>query len=123
MPAASLARAWDTGIDLGVAAGVADVPPISPELVLVSPDLRARALALLPDRSPDGWIPPPYVPPSPVPLVLVPPVAIDEPHDEPGLVLSASLYALESVAHAAVMGGVLVTFTAVFAIVADLIHP
>jgi len=30
---------------------------ISPELVLVCPELRARALAMLPDRDPDGYIP------------------------------------------------------------------
>jgi hypothetical protein len=30
---------------------------LSPELVLVSPDLAASARAALPDRDPDGWIP------------------------------------------------------------------
>ena len=30
---------------------------ISPELVLVCPELRARVLATLPDRDPDGFIP------------------------------------------------------------------
>ena len=34
---------------------------LSPELALVCPDLRAAALAALPDRDPDGWEPQAWV--------------------------------------------------------------
>ena len=30
---------------------------MTPELALVCPELRARALAALPERNPDGWLP------------------------------------------------------------------
>ena len=36
---------------------------LSPELALVCPDLRAAALAALPERDPDGWEPPAWVEP------------------------------------------------------------
>ena len=128
--AVSLAAAWETEVELGATAGDADVPSISPELVLVSPDLRERALAKLPDRSPDGWIPPPYVPRLVRPrvaLALVEPAAVaveaDPDRRDPSVLLSAVLYALESAAHAAIMGGALVTLTVVLAILADVLHP
>jgi hypothetical protein len=97
-------------------------PSLSPELVLVSPDLRERALALLPDRSPDGWIPPPYAPP-PLALVRVPVVPDDLPpeHERP-LSVRAALYAFESATQAAVLGGGLVAVTATLAMLADLLH-
>ena len=37
---------------------------LTPELALVCPDLRAAALAALPDRDPDGWVPPAWVVPA-----------------------------------------------------------
>jgi hypothetical protein len=33
--------------------------PVSPELALVCPELRAVAIAALPDRDPDAWLRPP----------------------------------------------------------------
>lgn len=36
---------------------------LSPELALVCPDLRAAALAALPERDPDGWVPTPWAAP------------------------------------------------------------
>ena len=80
-------------------------PSLSPELVLVSPDLRASALALLPERSPDGWIPPPNRPP-PLTLVRVPVAPAELPLGrERLLAVRAALYAFDSATQAAVLGG------------------
>ena len=97
-------------------------PSLSPELVLVSPDLRASALALLPERSPDGWIPPPYRPP-PLTLVRVPvaPAEIPLGRERP-FAVRAALYAFDSATQAAVLGGGLVAVTATLAMLADLLH-
>ena len=49
----------DEAVDFAVADGAAAVPePISPELALVCPELRQRAIEALPDRDPDGFVPP-----------------------------------------------------------------
>ena len=49
-----------------LAVGGEEPEPISPELVLVCAELRRRALAALPDRDPDGFVP------RPAPLRTVP---------------------------------------------------
>ena len=54
MPCPSVARsAPKTSLDV-----------ISPELVLVCPELRALALALLPERDPEGFLPAPWTRPA-----------------------------------------------------------
>lgn len=46
---------------------------ISPELALVCPELRAEALARLPDRDPDGFVPAPVpAEPEPAPVTALP---------------------------------------------------
>jgi len=107
-----------------------DSEAISPELVLVCPELRSRALAQLPDRDPDGWIPPRFstpatrVPPTaPVPAVeLVEVEATPVPLHGRALVVAAAAYAAQSATSAAVMGAKIVAGTAALAGLADLLH-
>ena len=137
VPATALAWAGEAEADDAWAGRAAAGPSISPELVLVDPDLREVAVALLPDRAQDGWIPPPYVPP-PAPSLAVPsalgPPALVRPAGPPAatgesdprhppLALSVAVYTLESAAHAALLGGVIVALMAAFAVAADVLHP
>jgi len=113
--------------------GVVDVPSISPELVLVDPDLREVALALLADRPQDGWMPPPYVPPSPAAL----PAARTASHTEtlaaaldpdadpqrPQVFYAVVAYTLASFANAALLGGVIVAILTGLGVLAEVLHP
>jgi hypothetical protein len=109
---------------------------VSPELVLVSPDLRQAALALLPERDPDGWRPRPYsLPPALVlPVPDETPILVEQhgagelvalPASPTGrtLVLAAAVYAGQSVVGAALAGGALVGATVALAGLADVLHP
>lgn len=72
-------------------------PRLSPELVLVSPDLRERALASLPVRDPEALF---HVAHRPQ---LVPSA---EPH--PPLPLAVAAYAAEALVLGAIRGGVMI---------------
>jgi hypothetical protein len=76
--------------------------PLSPELVLVSPDLRERALGSLPDLDPDALF---VIPPRPAPS---PPV---EPRPE-RLPVALAAYTAEAVVWGALRG------VAMFAVIA-----
>ena len=108
-----------------------DSEAISPELVLVCPELRSRALAQLPDRHPDGWIPPRFstIPAAPVPTTApAPPDELVEAEATPiplrgrALVVAAAAYAAQSATSAAVMGAKIVAGTAALAGLADVLH-
>jgi hypothetical protein len=75
---------------------VAVAPRLSPELVLVSPDLRERAVASLPARDPDALF---RVVPRPQPPRVEP---------QPPLPLAVAAYAAEAVVFGAIRGGVMV---------------
>ena len=60
--------------------GVAVAHEISPELVLVCPELRAHALTLLPTLDPDELF---AVEPAPAPIPQPPRLALVEPEPEP----------------------------------------
>jgi hypothetical protein len=84
--------------------------PISPELVLVSPDLRAEALASLAEPDPDALF---RVPPRAQPrLVLVPP-----PEPRPALPVAVAAYFAEALFLGAVRGAAMVAAIAVAAFV------
>jgi len=139
-PATAIAWAGETdGVGDGAAAVVVDLRRISPELVLVSPELRGAALALLPERDPDGWIPRPYTPPRAPVVELVaetePPPPPSNPADVAGelvvvpsatgraLAAAAVVYTGQSILGAAIAGAGLVTATVALAGLADIVHP
>ena len=137
-PATAFAWAWETDDeDGGGSVDVVDLGRASPELVLVSPDLRRAALALLPERDPDGWIPRPYpVPPAAIGLLQDETPILAEPRDGTGelvgmhasptgraLVAAAVVYAGQCVVGAALAGGALVGATVALAGLADVLHP
>jgi hypothetical protein len=79
--------------------------PISPELALVSPELRTLAIATLPDRDPDGFLP------RRRPLYLVEVLDIDDAAVQPppegrrhGVVIAAAAYLAVEAAQIAVVG-------------------
>jgi hypothetical protein len=147
--AATVARPWEiVEPDGGASNVVVDLSWLSPELVLVSPDLRDAALALLPDRELDGWIPPPYRPPpaarEPAPDGRQSPpsaVAVASPAVAPipvaprasasdapllsrrALALAAAAYAGQSLVGALATGAALLAATAALAVLADVLHP
>lgn len=73
---------------------------LSPELVLVSPDLRERALASLPVRDPDALF---RVVPRPQPMPVEP---------QPPLPLAVAAYAAEAVVLGAIRGCAMVAVVA-----------
>lgn len=87
---------------------------ISPELALVCPELRDEAIAGLPDRDPNGFLPPPSRAPVPHLIVEVPdpPVRPRQPSAVSRVALAASAYlaveAARTVAYAAGLTGGLV---------------
>ena len=82
---------------------------VSPELALVCPELRERALALLPERDPDGWIPRRLVLAAPPP---------PEQRTYP-LVVAAGAYALGSSARVALLGVKVAATLAALTVVAE----
>lgn len=108
-----------------------DAEAISPELVLVCPELRSRALAQLPDRDPDGWIPPRFSTTPAVPVRATAPMPLDElveveatpiPLRGRSLMVAAAAYAAQSATSAAVTGAKIVAGTAALAGLADVLH-
>lgn len=105
-----------------MAAAVAEV--ISPELVLVCPELRAAALAALPARDPDGWLERPVTPAEWPEYRLMRSLAVEgdaEPGWSPPLPVAVVAYTLQratkvTVEMAAFLGGI----AALLAIVAVL---
>ena len=107
--------------------GAAVAHPISPELVLVSPELREHALALLPAIDPDALFVVEPAPATPAPrptqerprLVLVEPPAPEpapaEPERRTWLPLALAVYTTEALFLGAVRG---VALTAVIALLA-----
>ena len=105
--------------------GVAAAQPLSPELVLVCPELRERALAQLPPRDPDALFAvdrplagQPVGRPRPVdaqPPPLQPPPPRPRPH--PPLPVAVAVYATEALLFGAVRGAALVTAIGVAAYV------
>ena len=127
--------------------GFHDELQISPELALVCPELRARALAQLPDRDPDGWIPRRFSEPWPAvaaPLSLVvepsmgdassaaavapprmPEVATSEfARALTGITLlaAASVYFLRSVAESVIFGVKFVAVATAVVLSAEILH-
>jgi len=100
--------------------GVAAAQPLSPELVLVCPELRERALAQLPPRDPDALfaVDPRLIrPPAerPRPVADQPPAPRPRPH--PPLPVAVAAYATEALLFGAVRGAALVTAIGVAAYV------
>jgi hypothetical protein len=135
-PATAIAWPWETDDpDDGSSAEVIDLHRVTPELVLVCPELREAALALLPDRDPDGWIPRRIAPPAPIelPRVEAPPARAGNdagdvyslPPTPTGraLILAAGVYTGQSLVGAAIAGGALVGATVALAGLADVLHP
>src|SRR5262245_58882555 len=94
--------------------------PISPELVLVCPELREQALAAMPTRDPDA-----FLKPKPRPVVeLLDPVEEAEPQTTPfrGLTLAAVSYAALETGRAAAFGVLATAAVAGLAMLATLPH-
>ena len=93
--------------------GVAVAHPVSPELVLVCPELRAQALELLPALDPDALF---EVAPRPAAKVveLRPPVALAEERRRAGPV-AVAVYVAEALALGALRGAALIAAIAAIA--------
>jgi hypothetical protein len=100
--------------------GVAAAQPLSPELVLVCPELRERALAQLAPRDPAALF---DVEPLPVPRrverprLLLPPPPTPRPEPRHPLPVAVAAYATEALLVGAVRGAALVSAIGVAAYV------
>jgi hypothetical protein len=98
--------------------GLAVAHPISPELALVCPELRERALALLPPLDPDALF---DVEPRPARPTMTPPrllvVKPPAPRPRPPLPVAVAAYATEALLFGAVRGAALITAVGVAAYV------
>ena len=131
----------ETESDVGVGAvGLGDAEPISPELVLVCPELRAQALLRLPERAPDAWIPrrlslaPPMsaLPPHAAAEETSPPAGPGHGHEDVvmeaealrgrSLVVPAAAYFFQSASSAALVGAKLVGVMILLVGLADVLH-
>ena len=98
--------------------GLAVAHPITPELALVCPELRERALALLPPLDPDALFdvdPNPAAPTVEPPRLLV--VQPRTPPPRPPLPVAVAAYATEALLLGAVRGAALITAVGVAAYV------
>jgi hypothetical protein len=106
--------------------GAAVAQELSPELVLVSPELREHALTLLPAVDPDRLfaveprpaVPNPAPPPERIVLAESPPVVVPaEPENQPPLPVALAVYTTEALLLGAVRGAALTTAIAVLAFI------
>jgi hypothetical protein len=86
------------------------------ELVLVCPEVRARALELLPERDPDAFLARPREP------VLLPATTVDEARDTTSLTLAVVGYALWRLIETARTGLAAVAVVVALALLAQALH-
>lgn len=110
--------------DKGSVAGLEVSECVSPELALVCPELRAAAIAALPERDPDAWLhrPPPTAPVYELLRALEREDACEQESSVP-LVVAAAAYAAFSVTRFAVEGAALVGVVIGLLAVVVMFHP
>jgi hypothetical protein len=98
-----------------------DAEAITPELALVCPELRQRAIDALVERDPDGFLPP-RRPPKPAAAAVDRATAGTEAVSRRELAVGAAAYLAIETAHAAVSGVLAVGGVAGLATLATIVH-